>query len=168
MIAVREQECCLMRGIYKCANVRTHARTLQITYMNARACNETSGLRVIPVPLMEISRNVRCGFLRWHNERGHRDLNIAVDLLLPLSPPFLRANAGAAKLSCRRIWISPFAANDSPLIIPPSCKHGFNQIARKLSTLQVLHALPSLEGQSNAFLRARLRGNGIAGLSSLK
>lgn len=147
-----------------------YARTLQITYMDARACNETSGLRVIPVPLMEISRNVRCGFLRWRNERGHKDLNIAVDLLLPLPlpPPFLYANAGAAKLPCRRIWISPFAANGSPPIIPSSRKHSFNRTARKPSTLQVLHALPSLEGQSNAFLRAGLRGRKIAGLSSLK
>lgn len=34
---------------------------------------------------MEISRNVRCGFLRWRNERGHEALNIAVDL--PSAPP---------------------------------------------------------------------------------
>lgn len=68
-----------------------HARYKLYVYVYARACNETLGLRVIPVPLMEISRNVRCGFLRWRNERGHRDLNIAVDLL-PLcysSPPSL-------------------------------------------------------------------------------
>lgn len=35
---------------------------------------------------MEISRNVRRGFLGWRNERGHEVLNNALQLL-PLSAP---------------------------------------------------------------------------------
>lgn len=56
---------------------------------------------VIHVRLMEISRNVRCGFLRWRNERGHGALNIAVGL------GRAHADAGAAKLPRRRIWDLP-------------------------------------------------------------
>lgn len=35
---------------------------------------------------MEISRNVRGGFLGWRNERGHRVLNNALEPILVLSP----------------------------------------------------------------------------------
>lgn len=50
-------------------------------YLRRRASTRTRthDIHVIPVRLMEISRNVRRGFLGWRNERGHRVLNNALE-----------------------------------------------------------------------------------------
>lgn len=66
-------------GIYVCACMRVCALVRSFVHPLARSLYRRRG-EVIPVRLMEISRNVRCGFLRWRNERGHGALNIAVDL----------------------------------------------------------------------------------------
>ena len=70
--------------------------------------------RVIPVRLMEISRNIRCGFLRWRNERGHRVLNIAVDL-----PPRTQVRRNCLVVESEPPWYTT-----------PSSQHGFTNRAK--------------------------------------
>lgn len=69
-------------------------------YIDGRSRVRGERLGVILVRLMEISQKVRCGFLRWRNERGgHGTLNIAVDLSAPsLSRTQMRRNC---LLRCR-------------------------------------------------------------------
>lgn len=62
------------------------------------------GTHVIPARLMEISRNVRRGFLGRRNERGHRVLNNA------LEPSPRRLPSGRRPVPPRRRWSSSSAA----------------------------------------------------------
>lgn len=54
-----------------------HTRICTSAHMHTRELHEhsltltTFSVVVIPVRLIEISRKIRCGFLRWRNERGH-------------------------------------------------------------------------------------------------
>lgn len=107
--------------------------------MLARAQRDFGALVVIPVPLMEISRNIRRGFLRCRNERGHRDLNIAVDLLpapsprSPETPPPPPPAPSFKRTQVRRNCL--VVESESPCckrfpLIPPPCKHGFTNRAK--------------------------------------
>lgn len=127
-----------MRGMHKRANVYTHST--QVTYMDARArTTRLWGSQVILVPLMEISRNIRRGFLRGRNERGHRDLNIAVDLLPvpsprspktpPPPPPPPSFKRTQVRRNCLVVESESPCCKRSPLI-PPPCKHGFTNRAK--------------------------------------
>lgn len=92
-------------------------------------------------------RNVRCGFLRWRNERGHRDLNIAVDLFPSLpSPSFPLSLPSFTQTQVRQNCL--VVGSESPCckrfpIIPRPVSTAL-RTARKPNTylLQVLHALP--------------------------
>lgn len=106
--------------------------------LHGRTLAQRGSARVIPVRLMEISRNIRCGFLRWRNERGHGTLNIAVDL-----PP---------RTQVRRNYL--FVESEPPWYTTPSSWHGFTNRA-KAEPYEILRssAVVSPEGQSSAFLR---------------
>jgi len=74
----------------------------------------TRTTQVIPVRLMEISRNIRCGFLRWRNEWGHGTLNIVVDL-----PPWTQVRRNCLVVESEPPWYTA-----------PSSWHGFTNRAK--------------------------------------